>query len=560
MEDDREKSQIFGEKFNPYRMTWDEFYEKLENYFKLQNIDDEVLKRNVLLNNISESARSILCSSFRNMTLEFYSYKYLVRIFHDKYDDIQQGFFARSLFYNARKLPEESLYQWRMKVKHLAEKCNYDDSYHTIIKDKFIMGLDDECLKIKLYNNADVEMSFMEIFDLALVESAKLTEARNVNLEIKDPPPRPSEPKPVKHLKQVDDDVDDDETEHIYEDIDTAKNTSPVPKDNTDAGVDQSKNMFHHDEECSAFVKYTRTSSIKSYTESESESESESVQTKSYIDSVNASKIKKFDRKFNKSLLYFQKKLKAIESNRDNAKASKDSSKKNIKNVFSKAKAPFTRNFFRRGNKLLKTMPKTPTNSESSTPQPEESISKTVKPSSKGDPFYFYDAFENERKLMRLKADSSKSILSDTTDEGQTLEEKPSTSGISSCKCFNTENASANICICAKSTRSSVDDSSSTEETQETLANDTSSSTDDEFYDNIKIQETVTNIYTKTFLEKYSFKPMHPAPYYKDQSDVALIEKSSLSDDTTPVANTSKANMDEPGNLISYHLKKKQIL
>lgn len=198
----RVNKRIFREKFDPYKISWKDFLLKLENYFAQENIVNEFTKRESLLSCLNEKSRQLLRQLVQDTILDVYPYKRLVQAFNEEYKDTYRGYLARNIFYEAKKSKDESLYQWHIRVKHLARNCQFSSAYQTIIKDKFLLGLDDEELKQRVYETS-TNITYMELFDVILQEAVKMQHENNfvlTNSECMLPPPRPSSAKPTKFL------------------------------------------------------------------------------------------------------------------------------------------------------------------------------------------------------------------------------------------------------------------------------------------------------------------------------------------------------------------------
>lgn len=231
----------FLDTFDPNEDSWIDHLCRLEGFFAAHSIQQESDRRSILLSSLTRNGRELLCQLLGDQRCEKYPYSHIVKLLYTDYRKNFTTFANRDIFYCACKYPEESLYQWGLRVKHLARLCKFGSEYENAIKDKFVIGLDDGDIKQRLYKE-DVKITFAKAYGLA-VNTEKQLKLMEYDLgdtvpiltsePLKIPPPRPIAPKPKIRILAGDQSTS---RAHIYEEIDLKqdrKNKSKAKSSNT---------------------------------------------------------------------------------------------------------------------------------------------------------------------------------------------------------------------------------------------------------------------------------------------------------------------------------------
>lgn len=182
----------------------------------MNEIENDNEKKAILLASLSRSAIKKLIKLLDDDAFDTYTYNHIAYKFDALYTRELSWVVEKNAFYAARKYPNESLYQWSARLKWLAKPCNFGADYDHILRDKFILGLEDGYVRRLLFNQ-NVDVSFIETYDKA-VRTEFLIKYHNMNVESAwklihyRPPPRPTAPKPNLH--------EENKPEPLYEEID----------------------------------------------------------------------------------------------------------------------------------------------------------------------------------------------------------------------------------------------------------------------------------------------------------------------------------------------------
>lgn len=120
---------------------WTIFKPRLVNYFEANAIQDEVRKRAIFLNLLSEQSYKLMFDLCLPAKPEAKSYSDLLKVFNKHFKTQQSVFAERFNFYNAKKMAGESINDWAARVRSLAVHCEFGNELSVCLRDKFIMGI-----------------------------------------------------------------------------------------------------------------------------------------------------------------------------------------------------------------------------------------------------------------------------------------------------------------------------------------------------------------------------------------------------------------------------------
>lgn len=168
--------------FSAKDSDWSIFRARLEQYFIANGITEETVKRALLLNACDEDAYRLIFSLCVPEKAENKNYKDLVQLFDKHFKTTTSAFAARHKFYGASKSRVETVAEWAARLRNLASKCEFGAELEVVLRDKFIMGLDNMKILERLFEEK-VSISLDRAIELASIER-KVTQEHNVKEEI----------------------------------------------------------------------------------------------------------------------------------------------------------------------------------------------------------------------------------------------------------------------------------------------------------------------------------------------------------------------------------------
>lgn len=126
--------------YNSSLDDWNVYYERLEQFFEVNEVPDE--KRSAFLISVigSEAYKSLrdLCHPALPKDKPF---EFLCELLRKQFSPQISIFRERVKFYNARQETYENVTQWYGKLKRLSVDCKFSGNLESVLLDKFITGL-----------------------------------------------------------------------------------------------------------------------------------------------------------------------------------------------------------------------------------------------------------------------------------------------------------------------------------------------------------------------------------------------------------------------------------
>lgn len=136
------QKQMIGSisEYNSQLDDWNVYYERLEQFFEVNDVPDE--KRSAFLISVigSEAYKSLrdLCNPALPKDKPF---EFLCELLRKQFSPQISIFRERVKFYNTKQEPYENVTQWYGKLKRLSVDCKFAGNLESVLLDKFITGL-----------------------------------------------------------------------------------------------------------------------------------------------------------------------------------------------------------------------------------------------------------------------------------------------------------------------------------------------------------------------------------------------------------------------------------
>lgn len=171
--------------FDPNSSDWIIFKPRLENYFLANDIGDDVKKRAILLNLLSEEAYKLLRNLSLPKTPEELTYKNLTDALAEHFTVKPAIFMERYKFYTAKKDSTESPKEWIARLRSLAINCDFtDDQLKMVLRDIFVIGYDHGPVQDRLLEEKKA-VSANTMVEIAASKLAILPNMGNKEIQIK---------------------------------------------------------------------------------------------------------------------------------------------------------------------------------------------------------------------------------------------------------------------------------------------------------------------------------------------------------------------------------------
>lgn len=148
--------------------TWSLFEKRLQQFFIANSIEKEIIKKSVLITNLDNFSLKLLTDLCVPAQLEEKEFKELVDLLGNYFKPFKSIFAEREKFYCARKTCSENIMEWSTRLRGLAAECQFGEFLETVLRDKFIIGINDKRQR---------DLLFLEGKDLTFVRAVQLAQA-----------------------------------------------------------------------------------------------------------------------------------------------------------------------------------------------------------------------------------------------------------------------------------------------------------------------------------------------------------------------------------------------
>uniref|UniRef100_A0A1B0DMF7 Retrotransposon gag domain-containing protein n=1 Tax=Phlebotomus papatasi TaxID=29031 RepID=A0A1B0DMF7_PHLPP len=139
--------------------------ERLEKIFLINQVESEQLKHGYLVGFIGQEAYKVLKSTLHLHTVDSRTYEQSVEVLKAKYAPKKSVIAERFKFYKREQENGESIRDYVVELQILAETCKFGDFLSSALRDKFVMGLQDSHVQIKLLS---LDQGFEESVKVAM--------------------------------------------------------------------------------------------------------------------------------------------------------------------------------------------------------------------------------------------------------------------------------------------------------------------------------------------------------------------------------------------------------
>lgn len=176
--------------FDPNVNKWEVYKKQLIQFFIINKITDDEIKRAILLNNISENAYSIVSDLLVPEDPEKVAYADIISKLDNHFGLKTSIWGERMIFYNAEQFSDESINDWAVRVRHLSANCQFGTHLNEALRDKFVFGMKKGRIMEKLLQEDAKTLTFTNAVEIAQgLEAAKSCYGSNFNdTEVKTEP------------------------------------------------------------------------------------------------------------------------------------------------------------------------------------------------------------------------------------------------------------------------------------------------------------------------------------------------------------------------------------
>ena len=163
-------------KLDPYDESedWIQYVERLECYFNANYIDDADKKRDILLNACGRRTNKLMRDLLAPAKPSEKSFGDLTKLIKDNRNSEPSESIKRFKFNSRTRHSEKSVRSYVAELRSEAEHCNYGDSLNAMLRDRLVVGINNDTIQKRLL--AEAQLDFVKALDIA---TAMETAAKN---------------------------------------------------------------------------------------------------------------------------------------------------------------------------------------------------------------------------------------------------------------------------------------------------------------------------------------------------------------------------------------------
>jgi hypothetical protein len=190
--------------FDGTREEWEDYAERLENYFIANDIKDPVKQRAILLNCVGASTYRLIKTLSLPGKPNDLSFADLVKRVKTHFNPKPSVTIKRYEFKTRKQKPGESVAKYLAALRKIAEHCDYGSSLNDMLRDRLVCGTADERVQRRYLQEST--LTYATARDMALASETAEKDAKRLHETSSEPTPARQEkaevfkvtPKPTK--------------------------------------------------------------------------------------------------------------------------------------------------------------------------------------------------------------------------------------------------------------------------------------------------------------------------------------------------------------------------
>lgn len=162
--------------FYPYGDDWQVYTERLEQFFELNDVNDDK-KKAILITTSNSEVYKILRDVCHPVLPKDKTFDELIELLNKQYVVKTSVFRERFNFYNAKQMKDESIANWFARIKKLSVDCKFGDRFDEILLDRFISGLRASPILDRLCEEDEDKLTLQNAVEIAANKESAIKES-----------------------------------------------------------------------------------------------------------------------------------------------------------------------------------------------------------------------------------------------------------------------------------------------------------------------------------------------------------------------------------------------
>ena len=176
----------FGE-FNEKRESWENYVDRLDEFFVANEITDAARKRAILNSVVGPETYKLISSLLSPTKPKDSTYEAIVEKLKKHFTPIKSSIMARHLFDNRLRRQGESVTDYLACLRTIAKDCKFGDGLDEKLRDRFVTGINDPRMTKNLMTVAEDKLDLKKAVEVA--QALELANEHSKTLQKENPSP-----------------------------------------------------------------------------------------------------------------------------------------------------------------------------------------------------------------------------------------------------------------------------------------------------------------------------------------------------------------------------------
>ncbi|XP_072023159.1 uncharacterized protein [Amphiura filiformis] len=163
--------------FNPKREEWDNYVDRLDEFFVANAITDADKKRAILNSVVGPDCYKLIANLVAPRKPKEATYSELVELMKKHYTPLKSSIMYRFTFANRVRQAGESVSEYMAALRAIAQDCKFGDSLDDKLRDRFVTGLNDARITKNLMTIEEDKLDLKKAVDTAMAMELAATQA-----------------------------------------------------------------------------------------------------------------------------------------------------------------------------------------------------------------------------------------------------------------------------------------------------------------------------------------------------------------------------------------------
>ena len=144
--------------FDAAEDNWEEYVERLVQFFVANDIEDDIKKRAILLSNVGARTYGIVRSLLSPAKPDEVSYDSIVKSLTEHFHPRPSVTVARFRFFTCSRQVDEPVQNYIARLRQLSRDCKFGSFLDEMIRDRLVCGIRSELIQSRLLSEPDLSL------------------------------------------------------------------------------------------------------------------------------------------------------------------------------------------------------------------------------------------------------------------------------------------------------------------------------------------------------------------------------------------------------------------